>query len=135
MYANLVPMLWAAIAVVALPDALVAPDAHDPVYVAANVFVFFAALLLLSHVYGKSDETRATPAAYAPAPPAAYALLPPALPPHTHDDSICCERNKTHARARTELIHLFVHVLCLAYVRTACWFEFRYLAAALARPV
>ena len=26
---------------------------------------------------------------------------------------------------RAELTHLFVHLLCLAYLRTACWFEGR----------
>jgi hypothetical protein len=27
--------------------------------------------------------------------------------------------------ARAELTHLFVHLLCAAYLRTACWFEAR----------
>jgi hypothetical protein len=136
MDATLVPALWAAFAVLALPDALVAPHAHGPAYVAANVFLFFAALLLLAHAASKGHVSNAAKTSNTPANPNAYMLLPQSTTPQTHQHSpaVCCERTKTHPHTPAELPHLFVHVLCLAYVRTACWFEFRTLAAALARP-
>jgi len=154
MHGGTVPALWAATAVLALLDALVAPDAHGPVYVATNVFLFFAALLLLAHAASKAHRQHAAnagyapiayapaayapaayaPAAYAPAPyapapyaPAAYTPPPDTCPNHTQDYSLCCVRTTTHPHI--ELTHVFIHLLCLAYVRTACWFEFRALAA------
>jgi hypothetical protein len=170
MDATLVPALWAAVVVLALPDALVAPHAHGPAYVAANVFLFFAALLLLAHAASKGHVSNAAKTSNAPPDSSAYMLLPTTLTPQTltpqtltpqtrtpqtrtpqtrtpqtttpqtttpqtHQPSpVCCERTKTHPHTPAELPHLFVHVLCLAYVRTACWFEFRALAAARARP-
>jgi hypothetical protein len=122
----LVPALWAAVAVLALPEALLFPDAAGPAYLAVNVFVFFGALLLLAHAASRrNDERRMHHADY-------LLLQPHAQPleqPHQHDPTICCPP-KTHAH--TELAHLFIHVLCLAYVRAACWFEFRALAASVA---
>jgi hypothetical protein len=143
MHVGLVPALWAAIAVFALPDALLAPDAHGPVNVAANVFVFFAALLLLVHAAAKIHRPHAAHAAYAHAAyaqaayaqaayaplPSAYTAPPQTCPNHTHDYTLCCVRTTTHPQI--ELTHLFIHILCLAYVRIACWFEFRAFAAAL----
>lgn len=135
-----VPLLWAAVAVLALPDALLAPDAHGPVAVAANLFVFFAALLLLTHVFRDlahpNPYTLLVPQSRAP-PRTAIITIYPANQhethethlPHQHDAAVCCLRDRTHTL--TELTHLFLHVLCLAYVRTACWFEFRALAASL----
>jgi hypothetical protein len=141
MDATLVPALWAAFAVLALPDALVAPHAHGPAYVTANVFLFFAALLLLAHAASKGHVSNVAKTSNTPPDSNAYMLIPKTLTPqtltpqtHQHSPAVCCERTKTHPHTPTELPHLFVHVLCLAYVRTACWFEFRTLAAALARP-
>ena len=115
--------LWAAAALLALPDALLAPHdlrgAAGAAYLAANVFVFFAALLLLAHArsaLATRDSDGATHYA-----PLAFT--------HTHDEAICCLR-ETSARAQNELTHVFLHVLCAAYVRTACGFEFRALLRA-----
>lgn len=138
-----VPLLWAAVAVLALPDALLAPDAHGPVAVAVNVFIFFAALLILTHIYRDltypNHYTLIVPQSHAPPGTAMITIYTPPKNetnntnntnnPHEHDASICCLRNRT--QTLNELTHLFIHVLCLAYVRTACWFEFRALAASL----
>ena len=113
--------LWAAAALLALPDVVLAPHdlrgAAGAAYLAANVFVFFAALLLLAHA---APAFTRGPTHYAPL-PQAVAL---AFAPHTHDETTCCLR-ETSARAQNELTHVFLHVLCAAYVRTACGFEFR----------
>ena len=94
--------LWAVVVVLSLLEAVVFKLLHHTnirditrgpraaVYVAANVFAFFAALLLLVHFFGRR-------------------WLPYSAPPSP----------------RAELTHLFVHLLCLAYLRTACWFEGR----------
>ena len=117
--------LWAAAALLALVDALLAPDdlrgASAAVYLATNVFVFFAALLLLAHAYAvvyhpHKDSFSSTKQGFLP--------IPTQREPHEHDDIMCCER-KGSARLQNELTHVFLHVLCAAYVRTACGFEFR----------
>ena len=112
--ANLV-RLWAAVVLLALLEALLFQLLHDrapndlargpaaAVYVAANVFVFFAALLVLAHVAGRTCVDYAPP-------------TPPAAP-----------------NTRAELKHLFVHLLLLAYLRTTCWFEGRAAVRWLAR--
>jgi hypothetical protein len=117
--------LWAAVVLLSLLEAWAFPGdvrgAPGALYVAANVLVFFAALLLLAHEAGRQDPRPAL------LPAAVYVVLlvapktPNATPTHT-----------THATpARAELTHLFVHLLCAAYLRTACWFE----ARALLEPV
>ena len=118
--------LWAAVVVLSLLEAAVfsllqrfaLPDiARGPVaavYVAANVFVFFAALLVLLHVAGRSwmqnSDTQIDTAN--------------AKPSRTQPTELT-EPTKLTSSARAELTHLFVHLLCLAYLRTACWFEGR----------
>jgi len=100
------PALWVAVALLALPDALLAPadlrGAAGAVYLAANVFVFFAALLLLASGAARLQRGHT----YTALAPDAQSAAPV-------------------ASARAELVHLFLHVMCLAYVRTACWFEWR----------
>jgi len=91
--------VWAVVAVLALPEALLFA-AGGPACVAANVFALFAALALLAHF-----------SHFAPTHNAAYAVLP-AQPPSAPS-------------ARAELTHVLLHVLCVAYVRAACWLEFR----------
>lgn len=96
--------LWSAVALLSLPDALVLRDpprsgTDNAVYVAVNLFAILAVLALLAHAsasWGARAEHR-----YAPLPPGA----------------------KTSARA--ELAHVFLHVLCVLYVRVAVWFELR----------
>jgi ABC-type long-subunit fatty acid transport system fused permease/ATPase subunit len=96
--------LWAVVVMLSLLEAVLfsllqrfvfADNARSisAVYVAVNVFVFFAALLVFVDFAGRRWMT------YSPPPNA---------------------RN-----TRAELTHLFVHLLCLAYLRTACWFEGR----------
>ena len=111
--------LWAAVVLLSLLEAWAFPgDVRGPpgaLYVAANVLVFFAGLLLLAHVAGRQAARPArTPAAV-------YVVLPLlVLAPKTPDAGPV-----RAAAARTELTHVFVHLLCLAYLRTACWFEAR----------
>jgi hypothetical protein len=92
--------LWIALVFFSLLEALVLPGevrgAAGAAYVAANVLVFFAALLLLAHVFARR----------APPKPRDEAKPPP-------------------PSASAELTHLFVHLMCAAYVRTAVWFEAR----------
>jgi len=96
----LVLRLWAALVVFSLLEAVALPGevrgAAGAAYVAANVLVFFAALLLLAHV-----------AARQPGPKLRAEPRPPA------------------PSSRAELTHVFVHLMCAAYLRTACWFEAR----------
>ena len=102
--------LWAAVVLLSLLEAWAFPGdvrgAPGALYVAANVLVFFAALLLLVHLAAREQHIT----------PVGYSALPSIIPaaPNT----------------RAELTHLFVHLLCAAYLRTACWFE----ARALLRP-
>jgi hypothetical protein len=98
------PAVYAAVALLSLPEAVLCPAA-GPVYLAANVFVLLAALLLLAHAAGRAR----------PPPDAYYQRLPAAQP----------------TRARAALTRAFLHVLCAAYVRAACWLEFRALLARL----
>jgi hypothetical protein len=97
--------LWAAVVLLSLLEAWAFPGdvrgAPGALYVAANVLVLFAALLLLAHEAGRQD----------PRP----ALLPAAV----------------YVVLLVAPTHLFVHLLCAAYLRTACWFE----ARALLEPV
>ncbi len=96
--------LWSAVVFCSLLEALAFPGevrgAAGAAYVAANVLVFFAALLLLAHVVAR--RARANPRPEPRAPPAS-------------------------ASAPDDLAHLFVHVMCAAFLRTACWFEARVL--------
>jgi hypothetical protein len=101
--------LWAAVVLLSLVEAWFftgdVRGAPGALYVAANVLVFFAALLLLAHAAARAAQSdKAHPAV-------AYTALLSAVPaaPNT----------------RAELTHLFVHLLCAAYLRTACWFEAR----------
>ena len=108
--------LWAAVGLLSLLEAWAFPGdvrgAPGALYVAANVLVFFAALLLLAHEAGRDDLRPAL------LPAAVYLVL--VVAPKTPNVT------PIHAApARAELTHLFVHILCAAYVRTACWFEAR----------
>lgn len=111
--------LWAVVVLLSLLEAWVFPGdvrgAPGALYVAANVLVFFAALLLLAHEAGREDRRPAL------LPAAVYVVLAvgPKTPNVTPIHSIHA------APARAELTHLFVHLLCAAYLRTACWFEAR----------
>lgn len=95
--------LWAAVVLLSLLEAWAWPGdvraAPGALYVAANLLVFFAAVLLLAHAAARAAENDKA-AAYTP-------LL--SVAPNT----------------RAELTHLFLHLLCAAYLRTACWFEVR----------
>lgn len=106
--------LWSAVVVLSLLEAWAFPGdvrgAPGALYVAANVLVFFVALLLLAHEGGREDLRPAQ------IPASIYVVLVVApktqnIIPVTPD--------------RVELTHVFVHLLCLAYLRTACWFEAR----------
>ena len=108
--------LWAAVALLSLLEALLFPVV-GPAGVAANVFVFLAALAVLSHVVGRRPAAAPVLAIgfkhYVLVPPPAAPLAAPLAAPH----------------AQTQLLHIFLHVLCAAYVRAACWFELRALLA------
>jgi hypothetical protein len=119
--------LWAAVVVLSLLEAVVfsllqrfaLPDiARRPaaaVYVAANVFVFFAALLVLLHVAGRT---------WMPHPDTQINTANAKKNSNTQPTELT-EPAKLTPSARAELTHLFLHLLCLAYLRTACWFEGR----------
>jgi hypothetical protein len=106
--------LWAAAALLALIDALLAPadlrGAAGATYLAANLFAFFSALLLLAHE--RTAFTKRAPQ---------FTSIPQAFTPHTHDPDMCC----LAANTQNELTHVFLHLMCVAYVRTACLVEFR----------
>ena len=108
--------LWAAIVLLSLLEAWVFPGdvrgAPGALYVAANVLVFFAALLLLAHEAGREDLRPAQ------IPASIYVVL--VVAPKTQNTSPVFA-----TPVRVELTHVFVHLLCLAYLRTACWFEAR----------
>lgn len=111
--------LWAAVVLLSLLEAWAFPGdvrgAPGALYVAANVLVFFAALLLLAHEAGREDRRPQL------LPAAVFVVL--AVGPKTANVTPV---HTTHATpARAELTHLFVHLLCAAYLRTACWFEAR----------
>ncbi len=90
--------LWGAVAVFSLFDAFVFRiDVADAVYVAWNIFALLAALALLAHAC-----SRKTPSQYAP-----------------------ISQASASPSARAELTHIFLHVLCVLYVRAALWFELR----------
>jgi hypothetical protein len=91
--------LWGAVALVSLFDALFLREQTGAVYVAANIFFVLAALALLAHFVGRKSTN-------------AYALV-----------------NSTTPSARAELTHIFLHLLCVLYVRAAVWFELRALFA------
>ena len=111
--------LWAAVVLLSLLEAWAFPGdvrgAPGALYVAANVLVFFAALLLLAHEAGREDLRPAV------LPAAVYVFL--VVAPKTTNVTPMHTIHTTPARA--ELTHLFVHLLCAAYLRTACWFEAR----------
>jgi hypothetical protein len=92
--------LWAAVVFFSVLEAWAFPGdvraAPGAAYIATNVLVFFAALVLLAHCTDRHE----------PAP--------------THRRP----RAEPHG-ARPELTHLFVHLMCVAYLRLACWFEAR----------
>lgn len=90
--------LWSAVAVFSLIDAFVFRiDVADAVYVAWNIFALLAALALLAHACSRKTLIHYAPITQASASPS----------------------------ARAELTHIFLHVLCLLYVRAALWFELR----------
>jgi hypothetical protein len=90
--------LWVAVTVFSLFDAFVfRVDTADAVYVALNIFALLAALALLAHAC-----SRKTPSQYAP-----------------------ISQASARPSARAELTHIFLHVLCVLYLRAALWFELR----------
>jgi hypothetical protein len=115
--------LWAVVALLSLFEALLFP-VSGAVCVATNVFLFLVALLFIAHAAGRRvSAASAAPAAYPACPLAfrerdAYTLLREPRPTPTPAQT-----------ARTRLSHVFLHVLCVAYVRIACWFELRALLA------
>jgi hypothetical protein len=62
-----------------------------------NIFALLAALALLAHASGRKAVSH-----YAP-----------------------ITEDTTRPSARAELTHIFLHVLCVLYVRAALWFELR----------
>lgn len=100
--------LWAAVLLLSLLEVWAWPGevrgAPGALYVAANLLVFFAAVLLLAHAAARAAEKEK--------PPPALGYVPVLLGTDLHN-------------TRAELTHLFLHVLCAAYLRTACWFELR----------
>ena len=124
MHATLVPALWVAVALLSLPDALILPDANGPIYVAVNVFILFAILLFLAQV---AHNVLPHPLPVAVLPPS---VLRPLLEPDRSKDNAKDLVKIMKYSIRIDFIHLFMHVLCVAYVRTACWFEWRTLASA-----
>lgn len=87
--------LWVVVALLSLFDAVVLRYQAGAVYVAANIFVVLAALALLAHFAGRKTTNSYAPLA------------------------------STTPSARAELMHIFLHVLCVLYVRAAVWFELR----------
>ena len=124
MHGTLVPALWVAVALLSLPEALVLPDANGPVYVAVNVFLLFAILLFLAQA---AHNVLPRPLPVALLPPS---VLRPLLEPDRSKDNGKDLVTTLKYSIRIEFIHLFMHILCVAYVRTACWFEWRALASA-----
>ena len=103
--------LWATVVLLSLLEAWAWPGdvrgAPGALYVAANLLVFFAAVLLLAHAAARAAENEK------PSPALGYVpVLLLSVAPNPHN-------------ARAELTHLFLHLLCAAYLRTACWFEVR----------
>lgn len=90
-------VVWGAVAVISILDALILRDqATGAVYVSVNIFVVLASLVLFAHIAGRKPEAQ-------------YASMSVSATPS----------------ARTELMHIFLHVLCVLYVRAAVWFELR----------
>jgi hypothetical protein len=118
--------LYAAVALLALSDAVLYPHAYGSVYVATQIFLFFATLLLLLHVIARHAESRPDSTLYNAIPTKNTQADKPDTQ-HTHDTTTCCVKKQAHVH--TELVHIFLHLLCFAYVRIACWFEWRTLIA------